>query len=91
MCKISAPFLNRIPFFSITHKDYHFATTTKKKKKMRENLMKNKKVKHLKSSPPPLFYVKNGNSYIVTLCIYLKGIFIWNSLPRKIISKSDEK
>jgi hypothetical protein len=36
------------------------------------------------------FYVKNGNSYIIMLCIFLKGIFTKEFITKKN-SKSDEK
>jgi hypothetical protein len=47
-----------------------------------------KKVKNFPRLGP--FHGKNGNSYIITLCILLKGIFLRNSLKKKP-SKSDEK
>jgi hypothetical protein len=34
---------------------------------------------------------QNDNSYIIVLCILLKGIFLRNSLGKKAPSKSDEK
>jgi hypothetical protein len=41
---------------------------------------------------PPFdpFYVKNGNSYIMTLCTFLKGIFLRNAL-KKILIKTNEQ
>jgi hypothetical protein len=32
-----------------------------------------------------LLYVKSGNSYIIALCIFLKGIFLRNALKKKAI------
>jgi hypothetical protein len=52
-------------------------------KKLHQNWMKNKKFANFL----PL-YVKNGNSYIIMLHIFLKGTFLRNSL-KKI--QSDEK
>jgi len=36
---------------------------------------------------PPFdpFYVKNGNIYIMTLCMFLKGIFLRNALKKILI------
>ena len=43
------------------------------------------KIKKLKIWNPPLdpFYVKNGNKYMIMQCIFLKEIFLRNSLNRK--------
>ena len=58
---------------SITHKDDHFA------KKKKQHWMKNKKVKNFENFPHfGPFHVKNVNSYIITLCSFLKRIFLRN-------------
>jgi hypothetical protein len=36
-------------------------------------------------SPFDPFYVKNGNRYIMTLCMFLKGIFLRNALKKILI------
>ena len=63
---------------SITHKDEHFAIKTA--------IILDENLKGSILSPPfpqfNPFYVKNGNSYIVIVLMFIKGIFLRNALQK---------
>jgi len=63
---------------SITHKDDHFAKKTKQNNIKIEWKIKVKNFENFPLFGP--FYIKNVNSYIITLCSFLKRFF-----PKKLI------
>jgi len=69
---------------SISHKDEHLEKTHK-------NQMKIQKIQILKFSLFGFFFVVNCNSYLLMLCIFLRGILLTNSLKlpyqKQIINK----
>jgi hypothetical protein len=54
-------------------------------KKNALKLDENLKSSFFLNSPFDSFYVKNGNSNIMTLCMFLKGIFLRNALKKILI------